>query len=173
MRQKLTIPLLIGGLVLLFVVVTLFAFSGHRHGDESANTTPTTAKTDPTADKPTGPAVNITNAEQFSTWINTNHFAATEEQLYTEVQKYSATPQSNYSATIRSGTFKTTYDESTDGSGTSIPTVTFVVDIPEAKQSYVVTQSGGDNYPYDILHISCPSQAQLKYGDFGCKNEEE
>jgi hypothetical protein len=118
--------------------------------------------------------VIITNADDYSTWFDTNRIPDVESALYARVKQSAKLTAASYDATIRKDSLQTTYNTYNGGDGPSqVPTVSFLVDIPKASQSYKVTFSGGDGYPYNILHVLCPDPSQLVYGNFGCKDPEQ
>lgn len=121
--------------------------------------------------KQTSGIVQIDNAEDFSTWLEGDQ-TKVEQTLYDRVKSYTTSPLALYHGLIRAESFKTThtmYDES--GEAIEIPTVKYIVDIPTAKQSYFVSKSGGEDYPYNILYVLCVPKEQMIYNDFGCKDE--
>lgn len=162
--------LIVVAVVPLLFFVLLIGIVTHHKGQTPTVTT--TAKASTTHAK--SQAIILSNVADFSTWTNTKNLSYIEEGIYSQVAHYISSPASVYTGIIRQGSFKTTHSDYNDGTKTiSIPTVHYIVDIPDAKQSYVVTESGGVGYPYDILHITCPSAAELKYGDFGCVDEDQ
>jgi hypothetical protein len=115
--------------------------------------------------------VDITNAEDFSDWIG-DDLTTVEKTLYDRVKSYETLPLGVYHGTIRAETFKTTYTSYQESSpAVDVPTVKYIVDIPEAKQSYFVSRSGGEDYPYNILYVVCVPKEQMIYADFGCRDE--
>lgn len=151
--------------LMLIISVCFIAVVIPSHKQSKGTPSTTHASTD---------AVTLSNMSDFSTWTYSKNLSAIEQALYEQVTRYTTNATPTYTATIRQSSFKTTYSDYDNGSQTiSIPTVHYIVDIPEVKQSYIVDESGGKGYPYDILHITCPSKNELKYGDFGCTNEEQ
>lgn len=117
-------------------------------------------------------SVILTNAQAFSSWLDAEQIPDIEKDLYKRVAKYTTSPEATYDGTIRRESFKTVHNDYDDnGTTVSVPSTTYIVDIPGAQQSYVVSFSGGDEYPYRILYVTCVKADQLKYGDFGCTDE--
>jgi hypothetical protein len=54
-------------------------------------------------------------------------------------------------------------------SGEVVQTVSFIVDIAEAKRSYVVDWAFYMNSDRNIINILCPNKDQLRYGEFSCE----
>jgi hypothetical protein len=122
-----------------------------------------------TSTLPTTNIVKIDNVQSFSTWLDPASISSTEQALFRRVASYSKTGLAIYHGTIRPNTFKTTYSRYEGTSpATNVPTVEYVVDITDAKQSYLVRYSGGKSYPYSILYVLCVPKEQMKYIDFGC-----
>ena len=155
--------LLIGGgvIVLLLGIVALIVST---RSDEPVVTTSKKAETS---------VVRIENVAEFSAWLNVNNMQPTEKALYAQVDRFTDEPEPAYKGTIREGSLKTSIQPYEGTPPADIPVVTFIVDIPDAQQSYVVQQSGGQGYPYNLVRIACPADNQLKYGTFGCVNEDQ
>lgn len=74
----------------------------------------------------------------------------------------------NYNLQIRKDSCSQTSSGNTNSA-------TVIVDVPEAKQSWVVNYSWFDNISNTVIgnpgdtQVSCPSSDQLKYGDFHCQ----
>jgi hypothetical protein len=119
-------------------------------------------------------AVTLENFGDYNLSISDSTLATIENTLFNRVRKYSSDPSRGYTGTIRKNTTTTTYVKY-EGSDTpiNIPTVKFLVDIPKVKQTYEVSLSGGEEYPYNILYVLCPNKTQLKYPGFGCVNEDQ
>lgn len=104
--------------------------------------------------------------------LKESEVSAIESALYQRVKSYTKNPKNDYKGTVTAGSYKKVFDTYTGGDAPrQVPTVIFLVDIPAVKQNYKVTFSGGKGYPYGILYVLCPNKDQLKYGDFGCKDE--
>lgn len=109
----------------------------------------------------------ITNASVLAS-IGQKDLAGIQTTL---MQKVAATTENHrdyYEATVRSGSFKTTYNLL---DGIKTPYYYFVVDIPDAQRTFQVAFSGGDGYPIAILYVLCPKQNQLIYQPFSCQDE--
>jgi hypothetical protein len=160
MSRRLKIIILVVLLVAAGIVVFVTTSSKSRY-DPTENITNSASQ----------PHVTITNADDYGTWFDTNHIPAVESAIYKRIKDSIDLPASNYNAVIRQDSLQTTYHPyEGGGSTTQVPTVAFLVDIPSASETYKVTFSGGEGYPYSILYVLCPSSNQLKYGDFGCKD---
>jgi hypothetical protein len=152
-------------LLLIFLVVVivlggLFTVFHHARQNQTKNTAQ-------------NHIVVITNMQDFATWLDSSSIPTVQKSLYTQIQRYARSPQSVYMGTIRRDTFKTAYSQYLgESTAVNVPTVHYIVDIPSIKQSYAVDTSGGRGYPYNITYVTCPDKSQLKYGDFGCTNEE-
>jgi hypothetical protein len=123
-------------------------------------------KTNDAAIDPESTGLIITNANQYTDKLDGLSLASIQGETYRRLVTYGQ--EGTYQGTIRPGSFHVTY--STYQSA-QIPQYEFLIDIPTAKQSYSVSYSGGPQYPYNILYVLCPSANQLRYGDFGCKDE--
>lgn len=155
MKRRITVLVVITGIVGLGFIL----FS--QGGDESK--TPTKVKSG---------IVQLDNAGDFSAWLPSNELTTVEQTLYKRVKSYVVSPLGIYHGTIRGNSLTTTYDRYQDETSViQIPTVHYIVDIPTARQSYAVHKSGGDDYPYNILHVKCLPTDQLKFGEFGCVDE--
>lgn len=159
MRNKRKI--LIVGLVVVLLGITI-ALATHRQ-----------AGVDNSSADPRQGLVVLENAYYYGSSLDTSDIKSVQQELYRQVKKYGGM-KSYYAGTIRQGSFATTYGQY-DGTTPPIqvPMSTYIVDISGVEQSYVVSLSGGPNYPYDILHVTCPTTDQLKYSSFGCVNEEQ
>lgn len=116
--------------------------------------------------------VQLDNAADFAAWLPNDGLTTVEQTLYKRVKSYVVSPLGIYHGTIRGNSLTTTYNRYQDeASVIQVPTVHYIVDIPEARQSYAVHKSGGEDYPYDILYVKCLPADQLKYGEFGCVDE--
>ena len=116
--------------------------------------------------------VTLENSQDFATWLPDDDLTKVEQTIYNRVKSYKQSPLAIYHGTIRPDSFETKYTEYTASDpAIQVPTVSYIVDIPDAQQSYLVAKSGGKNYPYDILYVLCVPKEKMKYADFGCKDE--
>lgn len=119
--------------------------------------------------------VVITNVSQLSRDLDQATIASIETTAYQRIAaNFPGTMADKYAAVVRAGTYEKQYHryEGTDPAE-QVPSVSFLLDIPAAKESFTVTFSGGRGYPYSILYVLCPSADQLIYGDFGCVDENQ
>jgi hypothetical protein len=146
---------------LLFIGSMVYLFGADKKAD-----------TPEPGDKPTNSVVLLDNAQDFAIWLPDKDVTKVEQTIYNRVKEYTASPLAIYHGSIRATSFETRYTEYTvSDPPINVPTVTYIVDIPDAKQSYMVSKSGGENYPYNILYVLCVPKEQTKYADFGCKDE--
>ena len=118
--------------------------------------------------------VQITNTDDYKDLFDLKQIPAVETAIAVRLKQNSQLAQPTYTAEIRKDSFQTTYNDYQQAGGTQkVPTYSFMVDIPDAEQSYKVTFSGGSGYPYSILHVLCPSSSERIYNDFGCKDSEQ
>ena len=117
-------------------------------------------------------AVVITNLKHSAPSFEKENTSAVQKSLYSRIKSYSKNPSKKYEGEIRDGSYRVT-NNLYQGSepSISVPTVEFIVDIPGAKQSYLVKDSGGKKYPFNIIHVLCVSKQQNIYPDYGCKDE--
>ena len=167
LRTKKIILVVVGIVVVILMAFVLFKPSGSEPDDESK------ALVVSSSDEPG--VVSVSNIKDFEQWLPITDATSIEHTLYTRVTEYDKSKKDRYEGIVRQSSFGTKYSDYDDGSGTTekVPTVEFIVDIPEAKQSYKVSQSGGDDYSYSIAYVVCPSSSELKYGDFGCVNKDQ
>jgi hypothetical protein len=155
-KQKI---LLVCSLVVIVVGVVVYVVTSRNNYDPSETTTDAASAT----------GVTITNLNDYSTWLDSSNTHSIESGIYRRIKQYTNLPAAHYDATIRKDSLHTSYgafagpDESSN-----IPSVDFLVDIPQASQSYDVNITGGSSYPINTLYVLCPGKNQLKYGDFGC-----
>lgn len=158
MTRKQKILIICSLVVIILGVVGYMLVSRNRY-DPSETTTDAASST----------GVTITNLSDYSTWLDSSTTGSIESGIYTRIKQYSKLPAPHYDAVIRTDSLHTTRGAFAGPDGPSdIPSVDFLVDIPQASQSYVITMTGGSKYPVNILYVLCPSADQLKYGAFGC-----
>lgn len=112
--------------------------------------------------------LNLTNASLFSDQLGQSGISSTQQGV-AEMLTYNGATGS-LSGAIRQGSLSQTFDQIDQQ---MVPYTSFLVDIPAAKQSYVVSIQGGTGYEMDILHVTCPTTDQLKYGPFDCHEQEQ
>lgn len=114
--------------------------------------------------------VTVTNIGQYVNDLGSTTISTIQDTLYQRVlTNYKGAPTNHYDAIVRPGTYtKQLNNYGVDDPPEKVPSVTFMVDIPSVKESYSVSFSGGDSYPYKILYVVCPQPDQLMYGDFNC-----
>ena len=80
------------------------------------------------------------------------------------VAKFGISEDTMIMADVRDGSYKETVSQ-------GITTATFLVDIDDVKQTYIVTVSWSDGSVElsDAILISCPSESESKYPDSYCK----
>ncbi len=147
--------------LLLVVVVSLSWFaSQYYHQKQTSNTSTTQRELQPQT-------VTLTNTTSFQQEILKGSIKTIESQLYEQLQDNSSGTHDSYAGEIRAKSFDVTF-YSRDG--VKIPSITFLVDIPAASQTYQVSLFGGKGYPMSTLYILCPTPDQLKYGAFTCND---
>lgn len=160
--MKKTLIILALAIVLAF---TAFTVTHHRNKQTVQNDTPTTST--PT----TSGTIQLTNASEYAPRLDISALPNILAGLNTQLGKDGLNLLENKPATIRKGTFVQTfsaYEAVTPP--IQVPTIVFTVDIPSVKRSYDVRLSGGYQYPYNILYVTCPSPSELIYGAFNCND---
>jgi hypothetical protein len=155
---------IIGLVVLIVVLVGVFVFVSRRHTNYQETTQAV----------PSAQYVSVTGFDVYGDVLDSAAISAIQDRLYQLIVQNGTNDTVAYSGEVRAGSF--TVSSQTYAGQTppiQVPTYTFIVDIPDAQQSYKVTYSGGTNYPYSILHVVCPSASDLKYGDFHCVDSEQ
>jgi hypothetical protein len=146
--------------IVTFIAALVFLLTRQPGTNDQNNTLP----------RADAPGLTITNAGQYSDRLDLAVFTDIQKLAYERVKFYG--DPGKYQGVVRENSFKVTYhDYDATTPPTKVPRVEFILDIPEAKQSYDVSFAGGDGYPYSILYVLCPDASQLKYGDFGCTDE--
>jgi hypothetical protein len=132
-----------------------------------------------TSSQPATPAANssiqtvqLANISTIAGQLDSKTIDSIESELYQRIMQNSNPAQVTYEGTIRAGSFTAKSSEYSNGSNyQQVPTYTFLVDIPDVQQTYSVSFSGGDGYPYSILYVLCPTPDQLIYPAFTCSDE--
>lgn len=156
---------LVTGLILLGVVLITGLFLATRHHRNEV--APDQAETTPQY-------INVSGLDAHGDVLDADMISALQDRLYQVVIQNGGHSNSVYTGSVRADSFSVTY-QTYEGQTPSIqvPIYAFIVDIPNAKQSYKITYAGGTNYPYAILHVVCPSASELIYGDFRCVDSEQ
>lgn len=116
--------------------------------------------------------VDITNLGEYPTITNGREQNDLSTALITKLKKNSVSESVN--GVVRVNTVQTVQQpyEGSDGPA-SIPTTSFIIDLESIKQSYNVSWSGGNEYPYNILTVTCLGESQAIYKEFKCVDDED
>ena len=146
-RSKKVILLIILVLISVVVIIAATIQSGaNKNSSKPSSVAPFTIK-------------GINNS-QFGFSLNTQTQITNTIDTYLKNDKINST---NIQGEARAGSFT---KETTDyGTSTSI-----LIDIPAVKRTYKAASSN-DNDGYSGLYVTCPEPAELKYGEFDCKDE--
>jgi hypothetical protein len=151
--------------VCLLAVLLLLTVLLGSHSKKQAGTTVT---------QQTPQGVNITNMASYSDSVDISNVPSVQRTLYDRIKETIKSPAASYEANVRQGSLTTVYnDYSPSDAPVSVPTTNFLVDIPKAQRTFVVSISGGPDYPYNILHVLCPSAEQNAYAPFSCEDKEQ
>lgn len=117
-------------------------------------------------------SVDITNIDEYPTIISGRAQSDLSTALVTKLKKNSVSD--SVSGVVRVNTVQTVQQpyEGSDGPA-SIPTTSFIIDLASVKQSYNVSWSGGSEYPYNIITVTCPDDSQVVYKEFKCVDDED
>ena len=174
--------------LLVYSIISMTSTEINPSDDEIALSEANEADTRSKASEAENATDSLADSIPNSTKVVINNYAdyvknlSREEQLFIQQVLYDAIVKNNTGVItiptdviIRSGSYAQTYDEST-----SIYRTSFLVDIASLKQSFRIEnihsplprEESGVSHSYSSLAL-CPSQSELIYGSFDCRDISE
>lgn len=106
--------------------------------------------------------LSITNKDTYSKTISDAVFTTTEDSLY---KKIKSTGTTKIAGIVRTDSVKT------NNRVEDVKTVRFIVDIPDLKQTYVVSYGTDDSTGEKSIYILCPDKTERIYPEFSCESD--
>lgn len=158
--------LIVIAVISALLIVCILAVALSSSSDEAAKQTP-----------PLQDTTVVISRNGLSSDFSTDGLSGVEDALPKYINKYGSDEPRELRASVRPGTLVQTFQpysgaEATSGIPIQVPTQRFIVDIPDAEQSYAILRAGGPEYPYDNVYVLCPTKIQLKWANFGCVDED-
>jgi hypothetical protein len=108
--------------------------------------------------------IKIKDQKALQSYLDTDQIQTVKTLVYQKIKSSVVNPKTTYTAEVREWSYRiTTKNQAT--------TTSFMVDIPEVKQSYRV-EAGNSSDGYGAVYVFCPSAQQLIYPAFSCSDAE-